>query len=136
MWFSVEVAVCGECLELSCNDDVDIPDLGDVVEFVCEFFVGGDKLMFKREDIFDEASETVFFILLTRSFSVVDVTTGDECSEDDKSFMLLSLVVRLFEVSLGVFSFLAAFTISIGFSEKQMAQGFIKNRSKTYLSTP
>ena len=51
-------------------------------ELVCEFLIRGGESTFKSEVILDDASDTVSFILLTKSFSVADVTEEAQCFKE------------------------------------------------------
>lgn len=106
-----------ECVLVERDDDEDeISVLGDN-EFEEEIRDDGDILMFNKEEILEEAAETVFFILLTKSFSVVDVTKEDVSFKEGNSFEEVSIGTTLFGVASSLFSFLMTFSISMGFSE-------------------
>jgi len=83
-----------------------------------ELLDGCEISMINREEILEEASDTVFFILLTKSFSVVDVTKEDVSFTEGESSIGVSSGLILFEVSSSLFPFLMAFKSSAGFSKK------------------
>lgn len=107
-------------------DEGVLVERGDVEEEISvlgdkEFLDGGEILMFNRDEILEEASDTVFFILLTKSFSVVDVTEEDMSFEEGKSFIEMSIDSTLLHVSSSLFPFLMTFKISMGFSENKIS---------------
>ena len=116
-WLVTELEVTDECVLVERDDDEDeISVLGDN-EFEEEIRDDGDIFMFNKEEILEEAAETVFFILLTKSFSVVDVTKEDVSFKEGNSFEEVSIGTTLFGVASSLFSFLMTFSISMGFSE-------------------
>jgi len=111
-----ELEVVDECVLVErCEVEEEISVVGDK-----EFLDGCDISMFNREEILEEASDTVFFILLTKSFSVVDVTKEDVSFTEGESSIGVSSGLILFEVSSSLFPFLMAFKSSVGFSENKM----------------
>lgn len=118
-WLLTEVEVVDEWVLVErCDDEEEISVLDDK-----EFLDGCDISMFNREEILEEASDTVFFILLTKSFSVVDVTKEDVSFTEGESSIGVSNGLIVFEVSSSLFSFLMTFKISVGFSENKMTVG-------------
>lgn len=108
-----ELEVVDECVLVeTCDVEEEISVLGDK-----ELLDGCDISMFNREEILEEASDTVFFILLTKSFTVVDVTKEDVSFTESESSTEVSNGSTLFEVSSSLFPFLIAFTSSVGFSK-------------------
>lgn len=99
----------------SCDGEEEISVLGDK-----EFLDACDISMFNKEEILEEASDTVFFILLTMSFSVVDIAEDDVSFTEEESSIGVSSGLILFEVPSKSFPFLMAFKSSVGFSENKM----------------